>query len=56
MKRKKLISVIAVIMAILMVFSLLASVLPSVFAVSQSDIDALQAKKNELSQLVQEAE
>ncbi len=56
MKRKKLISVIAVIMAILMVFSLLASVLPSVFAVSQSDIDALQAKKNELSQRVQEAE
>ena len=56
MKRKKLISVIAVIMAILMVFSLLASVLPTVFAVSQSDIDALQAKKNELSQRVQEAE
>ena len=56
MKRKKLISVIAVIMAVLMVFSLLASVLPSVFAVSQSDIDALQAKKNELSARVQEAE
>ena len=44
-QRKKLISVIAVIMAILMMLSLVASVIPSVFAVSQSDIDALQAKR-----------
>ena len=56
MKRKKLISVIAVIMAILMAFSLIASVLPTAFAVSQSDIDALQKKKDELSQRVKEAE
>ena len=39
MNRKKIISIIAVIMAILMAFSLVASVLPAVFAVSQSEID-----------------
>ena len=55
-QRKKLISVIAVIMAVLMAFSLIASVLPTVFAISQSDIDALQAKKDELSARVAEAE
>ena len=55
-QRKKLISIIAVIMAILMAFSLIASVLPTAFAVSQSDIDALQAKKDELSARVAEAQ
>ena len=54
--QKKIISIIAVILAILMAFSLVASVLPTVFAISQSDIDALQAKKDELSARVAEAE
>ena len=45
MKRKKIISVIAVIMAILMALSLVASVIPSFFAVSQYDIDQLKKKK-----------
>ena len=56
MKRKKLISAIAIVMAVLMVISLVASVLPSAFAISQSDIDALQQKKNELTAKVNEAE
>ena len=51
-----MISVIAVIMAVLMLLSLVASVIPSAFAVSQSDIDALQAKKGEISARVKEAE
>ena len=51
-----MISVIAVIMAVLMLLSLVASVIPSAFAVSQSDIDALQAKKDEISARVKEAE
>ncbi len=56
MNRKKIISIIAVIMAILMAFSLVASVLPAVFAVSQSEIDELKKKKEELSARVAEAE
>ncbi len=56
MKRKKLISIIAVIMAILMAFSLIASVLPTAFAISQSDIDALKKKHEELTAKVKEAE
>lgn len=55
-QRKKLISIIAIIMAVLMAFSLIASVLPTAFAISQSDIDALQAKKDELSARVAEAQ
>ena len=51
-----MISVIAIIMAVLMLLSLVASVIPSAFAVSQSDIDALQAKKDEISARVKEAE
>lgn len=56
MKRKKLISIIAVIMALLMAFSLIASVLPTAFAISQSDIDALKKKHEELTAKVKEAE
>ena len=55
-QRKKIISIIAIVMAILMAFSLIASVLPTAFAISQSDIDALQKKKDELSARVAEAE
>ena len=39
-----------------MLLSLVASVIPSAFAVSQSDIDALQAKKDEISARVKEAQ
>ncbi len=56
MNRKKIISVIAVIMAILMAFSLVASVLPTAFAVTQDDIDELQRKKDEISERVADAE
>ena len=56
MKRKKIISIIAVILAILMALSLVASVLPTAFAVTQSDIDALKEKKAELTERVKEAE
>ena len=55
-QRKKIISIIAIVMAILMAFSLIASVLPTAFAISQSDIDELQKKKDELSARVAEAE
>ncbi|MBR4473225.1 MAG: peptidoglycan DD-metalloendopeptidase family protein [Oscillospiraceae bacterium] len=55
-RRKKLISVIAVIMAILMALSLVASVIPRAFAVSQSEIDELKQKKAELAEKVKEAE
>ena len=55
-QRKKIISIIAIIMAILMALSLVISVLPSAFAVSQSDIDALKSKKEELTKKVAEAE
>ena len=55
-RRKKIISVIAVIMAILMALSLVASVIPRAFAVSQYDIDELKKKKEELSERVKEAE
>ena len=54
--QKKVIAVIALIMAILMAFSLISYVLPVAFAISQSDIDALQKKKEELAQQVEEAE
>ncbi|MBQ9663216.1 MAG: peptidoglycan DD-metalloendopeptidase family protein [Oscillospiraceae bacterium] len=54
--RKRVISIIAIIMAILMALSLVASVLPSAFAISQSDIDALKKKKEEISARVAEAE
>ncbi len=52
--QKKVIAVIALMMAILMAFSLISYVLPVAFAVSQSDIDALQKKKDELAQRVEE--
>ena len=56
MNRKKIISVIAVIMAVLMAFSLVASVLPTAFAITQDDIDELQKKKDALSERVADAE
>lgn len=56
MKRKKMVSAIAILLAVLMVMSLLVSVIPATaFAVSQADIDAVQARKRELSGKVAEA-
>ena len=50
MNNKKVISFIAILMAILMALSLVLSVLPiSVHAVNQADIDAIEKKKDELS-------
>ena len=56
MKRKKAISIIAVILAILMVLGLFVSILPSAYAITQDDIDELQRKKEEASARVQEAQ
>lgn len=56
MNRKRIISIIAILLAILMAFSLIASALPTAFAVTQNDIDELQRKKDELSERVTEAE
>ena len=56
MKKKKAISIIAVILAILMVLGLFVSILPSAYAITQDDIDELQRKKEEASARVQEAQ
>lgn len=53
MKRRKLfVSIVAIFLAVLMVFSLVFSVLGSIsaFAVSQADVDALEKEKTNLSQ------
>lgn len=57
MKRKRATSIIAIVLVVLMVISLVASVLPvTAHAVSQSDIDALQAQKNEISDMVKDCQ
>ncbi|MBQ6464741.1 MAG: peptidoglycan DD-metalloendopeptidase family protein [Oscillospiraceae bacterium] len=49
MNNKKIASVIAIVLAVLMALMLVVSVIPArAFAVSQADIDAVQARKNEL--------
>lgn len=56
MNRKKFTSVIAIILTVLMVFTLVASIMPTMaHAISQSDIDKIQAQKNELSGKVKDA-
>jgi len=54
MKNKKVISIIAIILTVLMVFSLVASVIPMAFAVSEEEISELKEKRNELSNQVYE--
>ena len=55
MKRKKAISVIAIILALLMLLSLITSVIPVIAHADElSEIDALRAKKEELSNQVKE--
>ena len=49
MNRKRIISIIAIILAFLMAFSLLASVLPA-YAITQNDINALKAKRDALAE------
>ena len=50
MNNKKIISIIAVIMAALMLMGLVVSVIPTTaFAVTQSDVDAIQKQKDELT-------
>ena len=57
MKRKTAVSILCIILAALMMLSLVMTVLPvRAYAVSQSDIDALRAKKDEISQRVREAQ
>lgn len=57
MNNKKARSIIAVLMAILMLFGLMASLLPATaHAVNQDEIDQLQHQKNELSGRVQECQ
>lgn len=56
MKRKRMTAIIALVLAVLMVVTLMASLIPlSASAVNQSDIDALQSQKNETSGRVQDA-
>ena len=57
MKQKKLVSILCLILAALMVLSLVFSVMPiRAYAVSQADIDAVRAKKEEISRRVVEAQ
>ena len=56
MNRKRAVSILAIIMAVVMILSLILSVLPRAYAVTQSEIDAVRAKKDELTALVKEAE
>ena len=57
MKRKRFVSILCIILAVLMMLSLIISVLPArAYAVTQCDIDALRAKKDEISQRVVEAQ
>ncbi len=56
MNRKKFTSIIAIILTVLMVFTLVASIMPVMaHAINQSDIDRIQAQKNELSGKVKDA-
>ena len=56
MNRKRAVSILAIIMAVVMILSLILSVLPRAYAVTQSEIDAVRAKKDELTALVKEAD
>lgn len=56
MRRKRMTAIIALALAVLMVVTLMASLIPmSASAVNQSDIDNLQNQKNEISNRVQDA-
>lgn len=56
MKRKRMTAIIALVLAVLMVVTLMASLIPmSASAINQSDIDDLQNQKNEISGRVQDA-
>lgn len=56
MKRKRMTAIIALVLAVLMVVTLMASLIPtSASAINQSDIDNLQNQKNEISGRVQDA-
>ena len=54
--QKRMVQVIAVILALLMALSLVSYIIPTAHAVSQSDIDALKQKRDEISAKVKEAE
>ena len=56
MNRRRAISMIAVLLALLMVLSLMASIIPAAHAVTQSDIDALRQQKNAAATRAAEAE
>lgn len=57
MKQKKAVSILCLVLAVIMILSLVISVLPGrAYAVTQADIDALRAKKNEISQRVAAAQ
>lgn len=55
MKRKRIISVIAILLIVLMLISLVMSVIPvSAFAISEGEIDSMRQQRQELSNQVQE--
>ena len=55
MDRKKLVSILAFVMAVIMILSLFLSVLPAAFAIEQEEIDELEEKKEELAARAEEA-
>ena len=57
MKQKKAVSILCLVLAVIMILSLVISVLPGrAYAVTQRDIDALKAKKNEITQRKNDAQ
>ena len=57
MKQKKAVSILCLVLAVLMILSLVISVLPArAYAVTQSDIDALKARKAEVTQRKNDAQ
>lgn len=55
MDRKKIVSILAFVMAVIMILSLFLSVLPAAFAIEQEEIDELEQKKEELAARAEEA-
>ncbi|MCQ2557775.1 MAG: peptidoglycan DD-metalloendopeptidase family protein [Oscillospiraceae bacterium] len=50
MKRKKFVSFVAILLILLMVFSLVSMAITSAYAVSQSEIDALKKRRDEITE------
>ena len=55
MDRKKIVSILAFIMALVMILSLFVSVLPAAFAYEEEELDELEQRKEEYTTRAEEA-